>query len=250
MKKLCIVILLLSGCGTFETPSSDAQSISHQIWDGLLIKHVSADGWVDYSAFKKDTIVLQKYLDLLSSNPPNEATWTKNEQLAYWINAYNAFTVKLIVDNYPLKSITELHPKPYFPMINTVWHKEFFKIGENLMNLDAIEHKILRKKFNEPRIHFAIVCASYSCPKLRNEAFTGDMVEAQLKDQAMNFINDPKRNIIQKDKIKLTKIFKWFNRDFTKDGTLISFLNQYSEVKIDKDASVSYMKYDWSLNEK
>ena len=250
MSKLFIIILFLSGCSGFESPSSDAQSISHQIWDGLLTEHVSADGWVDYSAFKKDTILLQKYLDLLSSNPPNEATWTKNEQLAYWINAYNAFTVKLIVDNYPIKSITELHPQPYIPMVNTVWHRNFFKIGGTTMNLDAIEHKILRKKFNEPRIHFAIVCASYSCPKLRNEAFTGDKVEAQLKDQAMNFINDPKRNIIQKDKIKLSKIFKWFNRDFTKNESLISFLNQYSEVKIDKDATIGYMKYNWSLNEK
>ena len=250
MRNIFVIILLLSGCGTFETPSSDAQSFSHEIWNDLLEEHVSDEGWVDYKAFRKDTIALQKYLDLLSNNPPNEKTWSKKEQLAYWINAYNAFTVKLIVDNYPLKSITELHPKPYIPMVNTVWHKKFFKIGENSMNLDAIEHKILRKKFTEPRIHFAIVCASYSCPKLRNEAFTEAKLSEQLTDQTFSFINDSKRNIIKKDKVELSKIFKWFKGDFTKNGSLISFLNKYSKVKIDENTSVGHMKYNWSLNEK
>ncbi len=250
MRKIFVIILFLSGCGTFEAPSFEAQSVGHEIWNDLLADHVSDDGWVDYKGFKRDTIALQKYLDLLSRNPPNATMWTKEEQLAYWINVYNAFTVKLIVDNYPLKSITELHPKPYFPMINTVWHREFFKIGESPTNLDAIEHKILRKKFDEPRIHFAIVCASYSCPKLRNEAFVGEKIEAQLTGQAISFINDSKRNIIHKDKVALSKIFKWFKGDFTKNGSLVSFLNKYSKVEIDENASVSHMKYDWSLNEK
>jgi hypothetical protein len=221
--------------------------VDHSIWDELLNKHVDEDGWVDYKGFIKDRIRLSQYLDLLSENRPNEATWTTHQQLAYWINAYNAFTIKLIIDNYPLESIKDIQFN--IPGLHTVWHKEFFNIGGKPSSLDEIEHKILRKKFDEPRIHFAIVCASISCPPLRNEAFVSSRLNEQLEDQGRIFINDPSRNMINAERVKISKIFSWFKGDFTKEGSLIEFLNQFSKTSINRKAKVSYLDYDWGLNE-
>ncbi|MFT6716812.1 MAG: hypothetical protein ACJA0Q_001460, partial [Saprospiraceae bacterium] len=175
-----------------------------------------------------------------SSTTIDEKIWSKNEQLAFWINAYNAFTVKLILNNYPTKSINDL-TKP--------WDEKFFSIGGIKMNLNHIEHKILRVKFKEPRIHFAIVCASFSCPKLSNKAFTAKNVQVQLATLTKGFVNDTKRNKITANKIEISEIFNWFKGDFTKKGSLIEFLNKYSNVKINAKAKVSHLKYNWSLNE-
>ena len=117
------------------------------------------------------------------------------------------------------------------------------------MNLDHIEHKILRKEFDEPRIHFAIVCASKSCPALLNRAYTADSLETQLTTQVKGFLADDFRNKISENKVGLSKIFSWFKGDFTKNGTLIEYINRYSAVKVNKDAEISYLKYNWELNE-
>lgn len=222
---------------------------THEIFDKLLKKHVSADGRVNYGGFIAEKETFQIYLDKLSNNAPDRKTWSQKEQLAYWINAYNAFTIKLISDNYPVKSIQDLKPTLNIPLVNTVWHLKFFKIGGKDASLDEIEHKILRKEFEEPRIHFAINCASFSCPPLLNEAFTAEKLEAQLDRVAVSFINDPKRNKISRDKVEISKIFSWFKGDFTKNESLIEFLNRYAQTKIDANAKVSHLPYDWSLNE-
>ena len=163
----------------------------------------------------------------MSSHPP-AATWTAQERLAYWINAYNAFTIQLIVNNYPVASIQDLHPKAYIPLVNSVWHQPFFNIGGQPMTLHAIEHKILRVQFDEPRIHFAIVCASKSCPALLNEAYTAKQLEEQLTRQANAFLADNFRNKIGRSTLHLSKIFSWFKEDFTKGQTLVTFLNPVS----------------------
>ncbi|MEO5585437.1 MAG: DUF547 domain-containing protein [Flavobacteriales bacterium] len=219
----------------------------HKSWNELLKAHVK-DGLVDYKGLVEEKDKLHAYCKLLSSTPPTD-TWNKNDQLAFWINTYNAFTVQLIVDNYPVKSIKDLNPSLSVPLVHTVWTTTKFKIGEKDYSLDDVENKVLRSKFEEPRIHFAINCASMSCPPLRNEAFTGDRVQEQLDDQARNFINNPRYNKISKDKAELSKIFSWFSGDFKKHGTLVEFLNKYSKVKLDANAELSYMDYDWSLNE-
>lgn len=249
---LLVLGVISFGCGSSpelnsSTPSA-LQPMSHQTYDDLLQKHVSDSGNVDYQGFIDDSTEFNTYLTLLSDSAPSD-TWSKNEKLAYWINAYNAFTLKLIADNYPVSSITDLHPTLHVPTVNTVWHKKFFKIGGQPMNLDHIEHKILRKEFDEPRIHFAIVCASNSCPQLLNRAYIADSLETQLTDQVKGFLADDFRNKITEDKAELSKIFSWFKGDFTKNGTLIEFINEYSTIKINEDAEVSYMKYDWGLNE-
>lgn len=222
---------------------------SHQIWDELVKSHVKSNGMVDYKGFIREKNKLENYLKLLSDNAPDRKTWSKNQQLAYWINAYNAFTVKLIVDNYPTKSIRDLGPKLKIPLIKDVWHYQFFKIGGVASSLDEIEHSILRKEFDEPRIHFAINCASVSCPPLLNEAFVVDKLDAQLEKVANAFINDPTRNKISPNQAQISSIFSWFQGDFTKKGSLIDFLNRYSKVKINPKAKISHLDYDWNLNE-
>lgn len=222
---------------------------SHQLWDQLVKAHVKSDGKVDYRRFIQDKPKLDQYLTLISENAPDRKTWSKNEQLAYWINAYNAFTVKLIVDNYPVESIRDLGPRLKIPGIKDVWHYKFFKIGGVESSLDEIEHAILRKEFNEPRIHFAINCASVSCPPLLNEAFAPEKMDAQLAKVAITFINDPIRNRIAADQAQVSSIFSWFKEDFTTKGSLIDFLNLYSKVKIRPSAKISYLDYDWDLNE-
>ncbi len=221
---------------------------SHEIWDELLKKYVNEEGFIDYKGIVSERVKFEKYLELLSNNPPANS-WSENEKLAYWINAYNAFTVKLIIDNYPLKSIKDLNPTLSIPTIHTVWTKDFFKIGMEDFNLDRVEHKILRVEFEEPRIHFAINCASFSCPVLRPEAFKAEKIEIQLEEQTRAFINDSQRNKITKNKVELSKIFSWFGGDFKKEQTLIQFLNKYSVVKINDHAEVDFMDYQWSLND-
>lgn len=232
---------LLGGTGT-NPPS-------HLPWDQLLKSHVGTDGKVNYKGFIKDKAKLEAYLKTLSENAPDRSKWSKKEQLAYWINAYNAFTVKLIVDNYPTESIRDLGPKLKIPMVSDVWHYKFFKIGGKESSLDEIEHSILRKEFEEPRIHFAINCASVSCPPLLNEAFVSEKLESQLQKVAVNFINDPKRNKITPESAQVSSIFSWFKGDFTKKGSLNDFLNQYSKVKLKPNAKISFLDYDWNLNE-
>ncbi|WP_430906450.1 DUF547 domain-containing protein [Maribacter sp. 2-571] len=213
-------------------------SVDHALWNELLQKYVDDDGNVDYGRFKEDETKLKEYLTFLGDHPIAE-TADKQEKLAYYINLYNAATVQLILNHYPTNSIKD---------ISRPWSKDFVKIGSDYFSLGHIEHKVLRK-MKEPRIHFAINCASYSCPKLKNVAFTADQMEQQLERTAREFINDPKRNTIAKDRASLSQIFKWFKKDFTKKSSLRQYINQYANTPIDGNAAINYKKYDWSLNE-
>ena len=221
--------------------------VSHERWDALLKKYVDSQGSVDYPGFKEEAEELQDYLRLLSQNPP-AAGWSVEDQLAYWINAYNALTVQLIADNYPLKSIKDLNATISIPGVSTIWDKKIFSVGEKEVSLNDIEHGILRGDFNEPRIHFAVNCASYSCPELRREAYSGQFIERQLQEQASLFINDPERNILSKDMLRVPMIFQWFVKDFTKEGSLVDFIKQYAAIEIDARARVKFITYDSSLN--
>jgi len=214
------------------------EAFNHYRWNQLLDKNVSISGNVDYNAFKSDRTELQVYIDNLTENLPTE-DWSKQDKLAYWINAYNALTIDLILRNYPLKSIKA---------IKDPWDQRLWKFGDKWQNLNDIEHKILRK-MDEPRIHFAIVCASISCPKLKNKAFTAVDLEVQLTNATKEFLTDTSKNELSKDRIKLSKIFKWFKKDFEQNGTLIDFLNQYSDIIISESAKKSFKDYNWNLND-
>ena len=244
MKLHLFFAIVLFTCGQ-QQPSAQTKPVSHDIFDGLLKKYVDKNGNVNYIGLKKDQKILDSYLTLLSSNEPS-ASWSKDEQLAYWINAYNAFTISLVVKHYPVASIKEIRPGISF--INTVWDIKFIKIGNETYDLNNLEHGIIRKKFDEPRVHFAINCASYSCPALRNEAYTADKLDAQLTDAAKSFLADKNKNEFTPDRITISKIFDWFTGDFKKNGSLIDFLNKYAPVKINAKAKIDYKDYLWSLN--
>jgi Protein of unknown function, DUF547 len=240
-------IVLLQGCAV-KAFQSDSQPITHELWDSLLKKHVTIEGKVNYKGFIADSVSLNKYLTLLSNHHPYKKNWSKDEMLAYWINAYNAFTVKLIINNYPVKSIKDI--KSGIPFINDVWEIEFFKIEGQSYNLNDLEHGIVRKQYKDPRIHAAFNCASFSCPRLRNEAYTAERLNEQLDDQMRYFINNPAKNQLSADNPKLSKLFKWYAGDFKKSGKSVrEFVNQYAAVKINKDANIEYLDYLWDLNE-
>ncbi len=230
----------------YQINDGNSLTPNHTIWDALLKKNVREDGLVDYKAFIKDQDRLKEYTKTLSNNPP-ATSWTNNEQLVYWINAYNAFTIALVVKHYPVKSIKDIAGN--IPMINSVWDLKFFKIGGIDFDLSTIEHEILRKKFDEPRIHFAINCASISCPKLRREAYTASRVDNQLEEQAVIFITSPNYNKITPNHVYLSKIFEWFKTDFTRNQDILQFLSQYTRVTFDDKVIFEYFPYNWNLNE-
>ena len=241
------VLLFLASCGAPKVASS-SQPIDHAIWDSLLRKHVDDLGLIDYRGFKEDSLELRGYLDLLENNHPNDQNWSEAEQMAYWINAYNAFTVELIVDHYPVTSIKDI--KNGVPFVNTVWDIKFIAIEGEIFDLNNIEHGILRKDFDDPRIHFALVCASLSCPKLLNRAFTPGKLDQQLDQAASAFLEDPFRNGIERDPIHLSKILDWYWMDF-KDSYAgrYELINQYTTKEVAPDAKIEFLDYDWSLNE-
>lgn len=246
------ILLFIPSCFSQKSfPNTSPTPPDHSLWTELLQKHVSDVGEVDYQGFRRDSVKLNRYLQTLSSTAPDKKKWSGSEQLAYWINVYNAFTVKIVADHYPVESIKEIGGRVNIPFVSTVWDIKFIDIGGKEIDLNTVEHGIIRKEFEEPRIHFAVNCASYSCPILRNEAYTAEKLEEQLQQQTVHFINNPRFNIIQgPDKAQISRLFQWYSGDFKVNGmTVVDYLNQYSAVKLKPDADISDMEYDWSLNE-
>jgi hypothetical protein len=198
---------------------------------------VSLSGKVNYVGMKSKLNEIQSYISNLESLS-NQSTWSKNEKLAYWINLYNAATVRLIVQSYPTSSITNINGgKP--------WDKKVVTISGKAYSLNQIENDIIRPKFKEPRIHFAVNCAAVSCPKIMNSAFTADNLNYQLTKQAKAFINGSK-NSITEGSIEISKIFEWYAVDF--GSSVIEYLNKYSTTTINSDATITYKAYNWDLN--
>jgi hypothetical protein len=238
---------------------------SYAAWDALLKKHVRwlPDGKqsrANYKGFATDRAALKAVLDTMSAVP--KATfdgWSKPQQMAFLINAYNAFTVEIILTKYPdIKSIKELGLFNRGP-----WKNEFFTLLGSKRHLDWIEHEQLRPIYKEPRIHAAVNCASIGCPALRDEAFTAAKLEAQLEDGMRRFMGDRTRNRVKGDKVEINSIFKWFREDFEKgyggfnkiEDMLAKYAEQLSDVSAEQAAlkaktlSVSHLDYDWSLND-
>jgi hypothetical protein len=232
MKQLLTSVLILCFCST------SAQTLDHSKWTEILQIYVADNGAVNYKELHKNQETLNAYLNDLALNAPKD-NWSKAEKMAYWINAYNAYTIQLILNNYPTESIKD---------IRDPWGQTFFEIGGKTMSLNTIEHKILRP-MGDSRIHFAIVCASESCPKLLNCAYEAKSLTDQLDQAAREFINDPSKNSITASKITISKIFKWFKSDFPKGDAFINYLNKYSTVNIPPDTKINFQTYNWSLNE-
>jgi hypothetical protein len=239
----------------------------HAAWTALLKKHVVLlDGGkaskVRYAVFAQDRAALKAYLDTLSAVKPEEyASWKKPEQLAFLINAYNAFTIAKVLTRYPdLKSIRD-----FGTVFGNPWKDRFFALLGKSMSLDGIEHDTIRAPgvFDEPRIHFAVNCASVGCPMLREEAYLGDRLEAQLEEQTRRFLSDRSRNRYVDGRLEVSRIFDWYRKDFSSGyrgiGSVAQFLGRYPELLADRgedrkvvqagSARIVPLEYDWALND-
>ncbi len=207
--------------------------------NSFLSSYVSSSGNVNYASIKANKSELDDILTKFESNFPGSG-WTSAQKLTYWINAYNIYTIKLIVDNYPTTSITSITTKP--------WHKAFIKLDGKTYSLNQIENDIIRKQFNEPRVHFALNCASKSCPVLLNKAYLPGTVYAQMTTQTKRFLNDTSKNSFGKKEVKISQLFDWYSEDFTKGGTTVfDFINKYRTDQL-TNQKTSYQEYSWDLN--
>ncbi|MDC6351210.1 DUF547 domain-containing protein [Zeaxanthinibacter sp. PT1] len=229
---------VLNPFSVLKANETEQEDDLHMSWQYLLNNYVNAEGNVNYAGMKKEIAVLDTYLKVLAENAPLDES-TQEEKLSYYINLYNAATVKLILDNYPLKSIKDLRDP---------WNRKWISIGDKKVSLAHIENEVLRK-MDEPRIHFAINCASLSCPALARDAFRPGTMEKQLQEATLSFIRDSQYNSIQSEKLNISRIFDWYKEDFTNNGSLIDYLNRYSKVEINDKATVSYKDYNWKLND-
>jgi hypothetical protein len=237
MKKALIILFTAFAAFSFAQKNAAPGKVDHSKLDKLLKKYVSTNGKVDYKGLKKDKATLDAYTVELAKQIPDKQ-WSNNASLAYWINAYNAFTLKLIVDNYPVTSITKLYGgKP--------WDVKWIELAGKKYSLNNIENDIIRPTFKDARIHFAVNCAAVSCPPLSNIAFTEANINSLLTARTTAFLNSS-ANEISASKIKISKIFDWYKADF---GVLTSFINKYSKTKANANAVIEFKEYDWSLNE-
>ncbi len=228
--------------------SSTWAAPDHRIFGELLAKYNQA-GQVNYAGFKSEESSLDSYLDQLSRIDPESLS--SSDQFAFYVNAYNAWTIKLILSGYPgLKSIKDLGN-----LFKSPWKRKFVVLNGQKVTLDHIEHDILRPQFKDPRVHFAVNCASIGCPPLFKEPFIGKSLHQQLNAATTAFINSKLFNRLEGNTLYVSKIFKWFKEDFNHD--IIGFFEQYAadELKAeieDRRATIKieYLDYDWGLNGK
>ena len=269
MKK---ILALIAALGLSTAAAAQSFDHSHAAFTTLLKKHVIVlDGGkasqVKYAELKKDQPQLKSYLDQLSKLTESEFNgWNKPQQMAFLINAYNGYTLELILQNYPVKSIKDIGG-----VFDNRWKRKFFKLLGQDSFLDKIEHETLRKPgaYNEPRVHYAVNCASIGCPPLREEAFTADKLNAQLEEQAVRFLSDRSRNRYANGKLEVSMIFNWFKEDWASGYTgfdgktpAIKSREEYfaryakqladspadQKIIADGKATISHLDYDWNLN--
>lgn len=229
------------------------QGFNHEKFDTVLKRYVE-NGKVDYATLKQDDL-FPAYLEELA-NADLTSLDSREEKVAFWINAYNAYTLQLILDNYPIRSIKDLSFLGTM-IINSPWKKRFCNVGGSIYTLDEIEHDILRGELGETGIHFAVVCASNSCPILRSEAYTANALKAQLQEQTRSFLQDTLRNQFrwEGNTLYLSRIFDWYESDFKeKYGSVTAFLAQHftdeERAMLERgDVKIEYLDYDWSLND-
>ena len=264
LKSLLTALFIL----LFSSPAL-AFDHNHAAWNELLQQHVQWDSkgvasQVDYAGMQRDEKKLQGYLDDLSAVYLSDFTrWNKAQQLSFLINAYNAFTVELILTEYPdLKSIKALGS-----FFSSPWSKQFISLLGKTRSLDEIEHEMIRAPgaYDDPRIHAAVVCASIGCPGIRDEAFVADRIDQQLEDSLRRFLSDRSRNRynVETDRLQISKIFDWYGDDFAAGfrghDSLAAFLGDYAEVLADdeksrqriaiRQAQIEFLEYDWLLND-
>ena len=267
LAKILLGTFMLALTMTTQAENSNAFDHEHRLWHQLLQKHVywidnGVASQVDYEGFRRENATLDAYLDTLSGVSKDEfAQWTQEQQLAFLINAYNAFTVRLILNHWPVDSIRDIGG-----WFNNPWKMEFFTLLGQPRHLDWIEHEVIREpgRFNEPRIHFAVNCAAIGCPALRNEAYVGERLTHQLEDQTRRFLSDTSRNRYRNGRLELSSIFKWYREDFQRGwqgiDSLAEFIAPYADTLEAPSFSrnknnqhmieIKFLDYDWALNAK
>jgi hypothetical protein len=239
-------VILLGAIFPIASHIAAADTVDHAVFGDLLGKHVK-NGIVDYAGFKADQAKLEQYLSSLETIDPE--TLARNEQYAFYINAYNAWTIKLVLTGYPgLKSIKDLGS-----ILQSPWSKEIVRIHGKTLTLDDIEQGILRPRFKDPRVHFAINCASKSCAPLNSEPYRGADLDAQLDKVTHDFLNAPGRYRLDGDTLWVSSYFKWYSEDFNDDP--VGFYRKYADAGLRKALDergnrlkVKFLDYDWSLN--
>lgn len=238
----CILIVLAGMTGS----TGFAEPVDHGDYAALLHRHVR-NGLVDYRGIQEEEALLDQYLDTLAAVEADSLS--SNEKFAFYVNAYNAWTLKFILTRYPdIDSIKDLGG-----LFSSPWKKKIAQINGKVLTLDQIEHDILRKQFKDARVHFAVNCASMSCPPLLNEPYTGDRLDEQLNKVTRAFINDIHSNRLEGDTLWVSKIFDWFSEDF--NDNILSYFIQFAEEPLksrlfenQERIQINYNRYDWSLN--
>ena len=240
--------------------SAFAYDHTYKSFDEILKQVVVIEGHqssVDYTKLKSDTSKFDEFVESIEAVKKDEFNaWSREQQMAFLINAYNAFTIKLILDNYPgITSIKDLGGL----FLNSPWDKALFTLFSKETTLNFIEHQLLRKSYKDSRVHFVLVCASRSCPPLRNEVYIAENLEQQLDDATINFMRDPERNRFNEEnnKIEISKIFKWYKKDFTSvAGSLNAYIaplmtddEAQRMLLANSDTGIKFLDYDWSLND-
>ena len=257
--------VLLTRAGSSFAQLAGGFDHQYAAWDAQLKKHVkwlpdNKQSRVNYKGFAADRAELKKQLDAFSAVAKADFDkWPRGQQMAFLINAYNAFTIEHILSKYPnLKSIKDLGS-----IVSSAWKKKFFTLLGEERNLDWIEHEQLRPRYSEPRVHVAVNCASIGCPALPPEAFTASKLDAQLEEGMVHFMGDRTRNRMADGKLEVSQIFKWFKEDFEKgnkgfsklEDVFAKYAEQLTDVPADREklraktVAVSNLEYDWSLND-
>lgn len=225
---------------------------SHADFTALLAEHVDEDGLVDYAALDQSPQQLLDYLKKLAAVEKSEFdSWSRNQQLAFLINLYNAETLELIIDGYPTKSIRELGGISLNP-----WSRPVVSLFGEDVSLDHVEKELILPNYDEPRAHYALVCAAVGCPPLRNEAFDANRLDEQLDDQARVFLSQTAKNFVGEDgSLHLSPIFDWYAADFGSNNAGIAahvkpYLPESAAARLAENPEINYTFYDWSLNEK
>ena len=262
MKSLLVALTLLLALTAPLTagPQDQLFDHTHADWTAILQQHVVGDRF-DYRALSKNRGSLNRYVNQLHRVRPTQLKgWTRDQRYAFWINAYNAHVVQLIVDNYPLDSIKDLGS-----FFSPIWKKRFIEMQslspsgkQQKLSLNDIEHEILRPRFKDARVHAAVNCASIGCPPLRNEAFVAERLDEQLDEQVRTWLADARRNRYEaKDKtLRVSEIFDWFEDDFERDaGSVAKWIARYAPeqeatwIRSAKKVRIKHLDYSWKLNE-
>jgi hypothetical protein len=242
------------GTSVGASAAAEGGPFDHGLFDRLLRSHVTKDG-VDYAAFSRGAD-LGRYLEQLERAQPS--SWPEAERLAFWINVYNAHTVHAVAVHRPSKSIRDLVLPGRDGQPGTVWKAPLVRVGGRSFTLDEVEHDLIRKTFRDPRVHFALVCAAYSCPPLRAEAYSGAQLDRQLDDQAHRFLHGQAKGCrvdAANGVVYVSEIFAWYKEDFGDDAAVGRYIARYLPETLERRVLESGrfrlvgIPFDWSLND-